>query len=215
MRIVILGAGGHARSVIEALRTGHPELEPVACTDPDPGRAGTALDGIPVVGDDDHLAQLLVEGVEGAVLGVGGAGSNDPRRLIYERARAMGFQLPPIAHADATVAATARVGFGTQILAGAIVGAGARIGENVIVNSGAIVEHDCLIGDHVHLATGSALAGAVRVEPGAHVGLAASVLQSVTVGAWSVVGAGAVVIRDVAPREVVVGCPASTLKPSG
>src|SRR5205823_6732011 len=33
MRVVVVGAGGHARSVIEALRTAG-ELEPVGCTDP-------------------------------------------------------------------------------------------------------------------------------------------------------------------------------------
>jgi len=215
MRVVIAGAGGHARSVIEAVRNGRVELEPVACTDPDPARAGSVLDGVPVVGGDDELARLLADGVEGACLGIGGVADNGPRARLYERLRGLGFALPTVVHASAVVASTARIGAATQVLAGAIVGPGAQIGENVIVNTGAIVEHDCQIADHVHLATRSALGGGVRIGAGAHVGIGACVLQGLEIGPEAVVGGGAVVIRWVAPGTVVVGCPAATLARAG
>jgi UDP-perosamine 4-acetyltransferase len=211
MRVVIVGAGGHARSVIEALRTGSDELEPVACTDPDPARIGTAVDGVPVIGDDQQLAALRSEGVDGACLGLGGVGDNEPRRRLFEHVRSLGFTLPPVLHGTSEVAASARLGPGTQVLAGAIVGAGVRAGANVIVNTGAILDHDCRIGDHVHVATGCALGGGVDVGTGAHVGIGACVLQAVAVGDRAVVGAGAVVIRDVPAGVVVVGCPAVAL----
>jgi sugar O-acyltransferase (sialic acid O-acetyltransferase NeuD family) len=209
MRVVIVGAGGHARSVIEALRSSS-ELEPVACTDPDPSRAGDQHDGVPVVGTDGELERLRAEGVTGACLGVGGTGDNAPRARLYEHLRALGFELPPVIHTSAVVASSARIGPATQVLAGAIVGPGAILGDDVIVNSGAIVEHDCRIGDHVHLATGCALGGTVEVAHSAHVGIGACVLQDLTIGARSIVGAGAVVIRDVPAGNVAVGSPAST-----
>lgn len=215
MRVVIAGAGGHARSVIEAIRHGRDELEPVACTDPDPARAGSMLDGVPVVGGDDELGRLLDDGVEGACLGIGGVGDNGPRARLYERLRALGYALPPVVHASAVVASTAHIGAATQVLAGAIVGAGAQIGENVIVNTGAIVEHDCQIADHVHLATRCALGGGVRVGAGAHVGIGACVLQGRVIGPEAVVGGGAVVIGSVAAGTVVVGCPAAALAREG
>jgi UDP-perosamine 4-acetyltransferase len=211
MKVVVVGAGGHARSVIEALRAGSGGLEPVACTDPDQARIGTTLDGVPIIGDDGRLPGLLADGVAGACLGVGGVGSNEPRRRLYELVSSLGFALPPVIHSGALIAAVCEIGAGTQVLAGAIVGAGAVIGANVIVNSGAIVEHDCSIGDHVHLATGCALAGQVAVRTAAHVGIGACVLEGRTVGESAVVGAGAVVVGDVAPGDVVVGCPAATL----
>lgn len=215
MRVVIAGAGGHARSVIEALRSGREELEPVACTDPDPARWDTALDGIPVIGDDEHLGRLLLEGVEGACVGLGATGDNARRARLHARLGALGFALPPIVHASAQVSRNARLGGGTQVLAGAIVGPGSTLGENVIVNSGAIVEHDCRIEDHVHLATGCALGGGVDVEVAAHVGIGACVLQGLKIGRRSIVGAGAVVIRDVPADVVAVGCPASALTRRG
>src|SRR5947209_19608645 len=170
MRVVIVGAGGHARSVIEALRSLPGELEPVACTDPDPARADTAVDGVPVLGDDSRLEQLLADGVRAACLGVGGIGDNRPRARVYARLTELGFELPPVVHARATVAASALLGPGCQVMAGAIVAAGAVLGEDVIVNSAAVVEHDCNVEDHVHLATACALGGAVQVASRAHVG---------------------------------------------
>ncbi len=210
MKVLVAGAGGHARSVIEALRSRPGGLEPVACTDPDPAWTGGELDGIPVVGDDSELERLLAEGVRGACLGVGGTGDNSPRARLFARLRTLGFDLPPVVHATAIVASSARLGAGTQVLAGAIVGAGAVVGENVIVNSAAVVEHDCLIGDHVHLATACALGGTVEVQDGAHVGIRACIIQGLCIGSRALVGAGAVVIRDVEPGALVVGCPAST-----
>lgn len=212
--VVVVGAGGHGRSVIDALRASRGDLEPRACTDPDPARAGADVDGVPVVGDDDRLPGLLADGIEAACLGVGGISDNRPRARLYEHVRALGFQLPSVVHGRGYVAASARIGSATVVLAGAIVGAGAVVGENVIVNSGAIAEHDCEIGDHVHLASGCTLGGGALVEPYAHVGLGARVLQGRRIGAGAIVGAGAVVVRDVPPGQIVVGCPAAT-RPTG
>jgi sugar O-acyltransferase (sialic acid O-acetyltransferase NeuD family) len=209
MKVVVVGAGGHARSLIEALRSGGGELEPVACTDPDQSRHGTTLDGVLVIGDDRELPRLLADGVRGACVGVGGTRDNGPREQLYDELRARGFQLPAVVHSSAVVAVSASLGGGAQVLAGAIVGAGAVVGENVIVNSGAIVEHDCWIDDHVHLATGCALGGGVSVRRAAHVGIAACVLQGLTVGERAVIGGGAVVIDDVPAGHLAVGCPAS------
>jgi sugar O-acyltransferase (sialic acid O-acetyltransferase NeuD family) len=209
MRVVIVGAGGHARSVIEALRSRACGLEIVACTDPNRDLVGQLVDGVPVVGDDEHLPQLLAEGVTGACLGVGGVGDNGPRARVFGRLRELGFELPQVVHATAIVAASARLGAGTQVLAGAIVGAAATVGEDVIVNSAAVVEHDCRIADHAHLATASALGGGTIVGEGAHVGIGACVLQGISIGERALIGAGAVVIRPVGADMLAVGCPAS------
>lgn len=213
--VVVVGAGGHGRSVIDALRTSHDEFEPRACTDPDPALAGTELDGVAVIGADDRLADLLARGIGAACLGVGGVGDNGPRTRLFEHVRALGFELPSVVHGRGYVAGSARLGPGTVVLAGAVIGAGAVLGENVIVNTGAIAEHDCEIGDHAHLASGCTLGGGVVVESGAHVGLGARVLQGRRIGAEAIVGAGAVVVRDVAPGQIVVGCPATARAPGG
>jgi UDP-perosamine 4-acetyltransferase len=210
MRTVIVGAGGHARSVIAAVRASGQALEPVACTDPDTGLHGGWVDGVPVLGDDGLLAGML-DGATAACLGRGGVGDNRPRAELYEHVAELGFELPSVVHIRAHVAPSATLGKGSVVLAGALVGPGAAIGENVIVGTGAIVEHDCHVGDHAHLASGCVLGGTTHIAVGAHVGLGAVVLQGRSVGPHTLVGAGAVVVHDVAGGETVVGCPARAL----
>ena len=214
MKVVVVGAGGHARSVLDAISASG-EHEAVACTDPRPELRGTLLDGVPVAGDDGELAALLTSGVEGGCLGIGGTGDNSLRARLFAQLVELGFALPCIVHPRAWVASHARLGPGTVIIAGACVGPGAAVGADVIVNSGAVVEHDCRIADHVHVASGAVLSGGVTVEEAAHVGAGAVVLQGVRIGPRAVVGAGAVVIRDVRAGTVVIGCPAAERRVEG
>jgi UDP-perosamine 4-acetyltransferase len=215
MRTVIVGAGGHARSVIAALRSAGGRFEPVACTDPDPARHGGAVEGVPVLGDDRLLASLHADGVGAACLGLGGVGNNRPRAELHTRVSELGFELPPVVHNHAHVATSATVGAASVVLAGALVCPGVSIGKDVIVGSGAILEHDSTIGDHAHLASGCVLGGCACVATGAHVGLGAVVLQGRCVGSYALVGAGAVVVHEVTCGETVVGCPAAALTQAG
>jgi sugar O-acyltransferase (sialic acid O-acetyltransferase NeuD family) len=208
-RMVVVGAGGHARCILEALGASCGAPTAVACTDPDPARRGTTLCGVPIVGDDELLPGLLDEGVLAACVGVGGVGDNKPRAELHAHLVKLGFVLPPVIHDAARVAVDAAIGPGSVVLAGAVVCTGAVVGAGVIVGAGAVVEHDCSIGDHAHLASGCVLGGAVTVGAGALIGLGATVLQRRRVGEWAMVGAGAVVIRDVPAGETVVGSPAT------
>jgi UDP-perosamine 4-acetyltransferase len=202
--IVVLGAGGHARVVIEALRAGG-HFTPVGVLDP---TASGDVDGVPVLGGDEILPQLLSEGVDSAAVGVGSVGEPAVRRRLHEAAASLGLEMPPIVHPRATVAATARLAAGCMVAAGAVVGPGVRLGEGALVNSNAVVDHDCVVGAFAHIAPGAALSGGVVVGEGAHVGTGAAVVQGVTIGDGGVVGAGAAVIADVPAGATAVGVPA-------
>src|SRR3954447_11216922 len=121
MKAVVIGGGGHARSVIDALRASG-VAEPVACTDPRAELEGTTLDGVPIVGADDQLGELKAGGARAAYIGIGGNADNSLRRAAFERARELGFALPALVHPAAVVAATASLGAGSVVLATAVVG---------------------------------------------------------------------------------------------
>ncbi len=202
--IVGLGAGTHAKSMLEAIRSAG-VYEVVALVDDDPVLSGSELLGVPIGGSlDGHQARH-------AFLGVGGIGDTGPRRRAAERLLAAGFELPPILHACAAVSPWATLGRGAQVLATAVVNADARLGEGELVNTAAVVEHDCVIGDYAHLAPGATLGGAAAVGAGAHVGMGAVVIEGVTVAEGAFVAAGAVVVADVAAGTRVGGVPARPL----
>jgi sugar O-acyltransferase (sialic acid O-acetyltransferase NeuD family) len=202
--IVGLGAGTHAKSVLEAIRSAG-RFEVVALVDDDPALAGRELLGVPITGS------LIGHDAAHAFLGVGGIGDTGPRRRAAERLLAAGFELPPILHATAAVSPWATLGRGAQVLATAVVNAEATLGDGVLVNTAAVVEHDCVIGDFAHVAPAATLGGGAAVDAGAHVGMGAVVIEGVTVGEGALVAAGAVVVADVPPGTRVAGIPARPL----
>lgn len=204
---VILGGGGHACVLIDSLRAGG-YVSPLAILDTDSSRSGKEVLGVPIIGNDDLLRELVEQGADCFVVGLGSTGDNRPRQRLFDLALSYELQPLTVKHPSAICSRWANIGQGAQMLPGCIVNAGATLGANVIINSGAIVEHDCVLGDHVHLATGARLASTVKVGNGAHIGAGATVKQRVAIGDWAIVGAGAVVVKDVAPNTTVVGVPA-------
>jgi UDP-perosamine 4-acetyltransferase len=210
-RVIGLGAGGHAKVVMDILRhDGRYEI--VGLLDPRPELRDSSVLGVAVLGGDDLVPQLTADGVTHAFIGLGSSGDTAPRRRLYEFARESALDVVQAIHPAAVVAESAQLGPGATVMAGAIVNADAVLGQNVVVNTGAIVEHDCVVGDHVHVATGARLGGDVEIGAGTHVGLGASVNQSVRIGAGSIVGAGAVVVDNVEDGVVVAGVPARVLR---
>lgn len=206
--VVGVGAGGHARVMLEILLgTG---VIVIGLLDHDPALAGTSVLGIPVLGDDDLLPKLRDRSSR-AFVGVGGVRDNGPRRRLYDLVRSVGYEVVRTVHPSAVISPSAELGEGATILANAVVSTGSRLGDDVLVNTGAVVDHDCIIADHVHIATGAQLAGGVVVGAEAHIGLGAVVREGVRIGRRVVVGAGAVVVTDVPDGTTVVGMPARPL----
>lgn len=211
VRCVILGGGGHAGVVVDALVLSQ-LAEPYAVLDANPAHWGRDLLGVPIRGGDEKLAELIGEGVTCFLVGMGGTGDNRPRARLFEIGCSAGLRPLVLCHPSSVCAASTELAEGTVVLAGAIVNAGVRVGRNVIINTGAIIEHHCVIEDHVHIATGARIAGTVHIKSGGHIGIGATVREGLTVGERAIVGAGAVVVKDVDPWTVVVGVPARPLE---
>ncbi len=209
-KVIGFGAGGHAKVVIEILRA-MGGFDVVGLVDVNDRLRGTTVLGVPVLGGEDLVPSLAVDGIRHAFIGVGGNSSTLRRRLVFDRIEIQHLQLVTAIHPSAIISPSAVIGAGATIMAGAIVNAEATVGPNAIINTGAIVEHDDSIGAHAHISTGVRLAGGVRIGEGAHIGVGASVRQNISIGCHALVGAGAVVIDDVSDDTVVIGVPARVL----
>ena len=210
-RYVMLGGGSHARVILDAILAGGCDA-PCAILDEDESLHGTCIRGVPVVGDDSQLSQLIDQGVTDFVVGVGSTGNANVRRRIFEAALEQNLQPRTVIHPTAAISPTASIGEGSLILANAVVNPGAILADNVVVNSGAVVEHDCRLAAHAHIAPGATLAGDVCVGEAAHIGVGATILQQLSIGARSIIGAGSVVLNNVPDDVVVIGVPARVLR---
>jgi sugar O-acyltransferase (sialic acid O-acetyltransferase NeuD family) len=211
--IVLVGGGGHARVVLDAVRS-RGEHDVVGIVDSQE-MVGTDVDGVSVRWTDADLPRLRAEGINGCVIAIGSVG--DPAARIHTAvlAREAGLPLVTVTHAAAVVSPSAVLGAGTFVAAGAIVGPGADTGTCVIVNSGAVVDHDCRLGAFVHVAPGAVLSGEVTVGERSHIGTGATVKQGVTIGADTVVGVGSVVVDDLPVGVVAYGQPCRPVRASG
>ena len=208
--IVMIGGGGHCKSVIDAaLRS--KKFEKIFITDVNLN-PGDKLLGCEVVGGDDKLPGLLADGVKNAFITVGFVKPSGLRSKLFFMAKDMGFSFPNIIDPSAVVSEYATLGSGTFIGKNAVINAGAKVGDNCIINTGAIVDHDSVVGDFAHVAVGTMVCGEARIGANTLVGAGATVLQCVKVGNDAIIGAGSVVLKDVGASCTAVGAPARILR---
>jgi sugar O-acyltransferase (sialic acid O-acetyltransferase NeuD family) len=203
--VVLIGAGGHAKVLLDLLRACGRAVAGVC--DPDlHARGETEWRGLRVLGDDGALDHFRAERTA-LVNGVGQRVGHDLRRHVYERLRRAGFHFPVLVHPAAWVSPTARLAEGVQVMAGAIVQSDVAVGENTIVNTRASIDHDCDVGRHAHISPAATLCGSVCVEEGAFIGAGSTVIQGLRVGAGAVLGAGTTLTRNLAAGAIRTGAP--------
>jgi sugar O-acyltransferase (sialic acid O-acetyltransferase NeuD family) len=210
-KVVIIGAGGHAREVLDILlicQASGQEIELLGFVDENPDNRGQTLDGFPVLGNFRWF-----EGVDRSEIEVICAvGMPLVCHKLARQAQALGLRFASAISPRACISPNTRIGQGVMIFPHAIVSTGAVIGDHVILNVAVTVSHDTVVGDFCNINPGVHLAGNVTVGEGCYVGMGTSIIQGVTIGPWSIVGAGAVVVRDVPANVTAVGVPARVIK---
>jgi sugar O-acyltransferase (sialic acid O-acetyltransferase NeuD family) len=210
--VVLLGAGGLAREVVEAIRS-FPDRTGITAfgyLDDDTGKHGHLVGGLPVLGPTAAVNGLAQDVRFIAAV----ASSADPGRRIrlVQRLGLPEHRYGRIVHPDASLAPSTTLGVGVIVLACVVATCDVTIGAHVAVMPGCVLTHDVELGDGCTLASGVHLAGGVVIGRGAYLGSGATVREGLRVGAGAVVGMGAVVTRDVPVGEVWVGNPARKLR---
>ena len=153
-RLLVVGAGGHGRSVAEAvLMLGDFDL--VGFLDDGAFASGGDVWGLPVLGPANAFADYAAL-VSHAVVAIG---NNALRQKMCAQLQAAGFALARVVHPRAIVSPRAQLAEGVAVMAGAIVGTEAVLGQGVIVNCGAVVDHHAQVHDFGHLGVNACMAG--------------------------------------------------------
>jgi len=200
VRLLVVGAGGHAKVVIDAAEAAGHTIA---------GVVGTSSDAPEILG---HPVVRSAEGVtaDGFMIAIG---DNATRARYFAEYAAAGLAPAIVVHPSVIVGTDVELGGGTFVAAGVIINTGARVGADTILNTGCTVDHDCVIGEHSHIGPQAALCGGVTLGEGVLLGVGSCASPSSSVGAWSVVGAGAAIVGELPGRAVCVGVPARVVRP--
>ena len=200
--ILIYGAGGHAKSVMEIII--HQDRYIIAgILDDNPALIGSKVLNAPVIGTRSILPKLIEKGISEVVNCVGGILDISVRVRIFDLLKDAGYSFPAIIHSRACIEESAKVREGVQVFANAYVGAEAVLEEKCIVNTNAVVSHDCIIGAYTHIAPGALLAGHVHVGEQTLVGMGVTTAIGVKIGSRVRIGNGAIILADVPDKMVI------------
>jgi sugar O-acyltransferase (sialic acid O-acetyltransferase NeuD family) len=188
--VILIGAGGHAKVILDVLMTSGQDVIGVV----DPGlvsQGETAWRGIPVLGDDAALAAYPA-GTVALANGIGSVPGNTRRAEIYHHFRHLGYTFATLVHPSVVLATGVELQQGVQIMAGCILQPDVTVGENTLINTACRIDHDCIIGPDCHLAPGVVFSGAVTVGKNCHIGTGAIAVLGTSIGDNAVLGAGTV-----------------------
>ena len=207
-KLVVFGAGGHAKVVIDIIEQ-QGDYDIAGLLDDDPRLQGKRVFGYAVLGARAQSRALQAKQLRHVIVAIG---DNASRADVAAYLGLQGWRFVSAVHPRASIARGVKIGPGSVVMAGCVLNADAHLGRHVIVNTAATVDHDCRIGDGAHIAPGCHLCGDVSVGAGSLLGAGCIVTPGVKLGREVVVGAGSTVIRDVAESKTVSGSPAKPLK---
>ena len=201
--LVLIGGGGHCKSVIEAAESAGYQILGVLDM---PEEVGKAVLSTKVIGTDDDIP-AYVDKAE-FVITVGFIKNPAIRIKLYNKVKEAGGKFATIVASTAHVSKYATIGEGTVVMHQAFVNAGANVGNNVILNTFTNIEHDSVIGNQCHISTGTMVNGDCKVGDNCFIGSQSVLANGITVGDDIVVGAGSLVRKSIKEKGIYSGNPA-------
>ena len=200
-KLILIGAGGYAKSVIDSLDLDKYEIVGFI----DDIKKGEHLeykilgDSLDIFYSQDYCFFVCI-------------GDNKKRTIWYNKIVEKGLEIITIIDKSAIVSKNIRIGKGIFIGKLAIVNSDVTLGNNIIINTKALLEHGTSVGDNSNVSTNSAVNGDTKIGKGCFIGSSSVLNGQLTIGDGAVIGSGTVVIKDVKENTTVVGVPGRVIK---
>jgi sugar O-acyltransferase (sialic acid O-acetyltransferase NeuD family) len=210
-KVVIVGAGGFAREVLDvfdACNAAGQDYDVLGyIVEPQYGTPGTIVNDRPILGDFDWFDKYADQ-----VQAVCAVGDPALRLRLVRQANKQGVRFCSVIHPTTVLTRWVTMGEDVVIAAGCILTNQIHIGNHVHVNLDCTIGHDAVLDDFVTLAPGVHVSGKVIVSAGCYVGTGANIIEKIHIGEWSIIGAGSTIVKDGPPNTTVVGVPGRVVK---
>lgn len=199
-KIGILGAGGHTRTLINALSLLGYSVEGIYDANYNSSEK-EIIEGIELKGNFDQVPEKDL-----VVISKGNCSEREELYKAFEKK----VLSKNIVHPSALVE-TRKIGIANQILAMSFISNTSKIGNNNIIYSNTSIEHEAILGDHNVITMNVAICGRVKIGNRVFIGAGASILPGTSICDNVIIGAGAVVTKDITESGTYVGVPAKKI----
>ncbi|ALF28496.1 hypothetical protein RN88_08445 [Streptococcus intermedius] len=134
-------------------------------------------------------------------------GNNKLRETLTEELLQHNAKLVKLTHPSAIISPNVSIGDGTVIMPACVINAGSIIKQGCIINSGVIIEHDSYIDEFVHLSPSVILSGTCKVGKSTWLGTGTLVKNNITIVGNVMCGVGSVVIKNIEKSGIYYGVP--------
>lgn len=200
--MVLLGAGRHAKEVIEALLLLGWRSQDLLCFADFSDKKSVCGIRITTSKDDatKHNEFIIA------------TGSSSTREVLFEQGISWRLIPTSIIASTASVSNQSLLEPGLNIMEFVYVGPNATINTGALLNTASSIHHDVSIGEFCEIAPGVRVLGGAVIGRKSLIGANAVILPDIKVGEGCIIGAGAVVTTDIPPYSAAVGVPAKIIK---
>jgi sugar O-acyltransferase (sialic acid O-acetyltransferase NeuD family) len=203
MDIAIIGGGGHALVIIDAIteinKYDKNKYNIVGIYDDN--LRGYILD-IKVLGQTDNMNNKYKY-----IIGIGDI---KIRNNIFEKNKNL--QWVTIIHPKSIISDICHIGKGTFIGAGAIIQIKSKIGKHCIINTNCNIDHESSIGNFCNISPSVSICGKVTLENNIFVGANTCIIENISVKSFCTIGANSLVLKNINEPGVYVGNPIKKIK---
>lgn len=201
--MVILGAGGFAKELIDVLITDYKYTNENLFFFDEINKTRKSLSGFKILHSTKEVEKVFKEVSNEFCLGVG---SPKARYDLCNRFEHLGGKPATIISLSShTGRLSVKIGEGSVIMGNCTISNGAVIGKGSLINVGVIVAHDATIGKYVEISPVVTISGNCKIGNYVTIGTGAVILPKVKIGDNSFIAAGSVVANDIPANSMVVG----------
>jgi len=205
--VLIIGAKGHAREILDILEKQNKAEEIYFYDDISIDIPYFLFNKYPIIRNSEDINNIKDKEF---LLGIG---NPHLRKIMAEKFKSLGWKLVSVI-SDSSIISNNEVilGDGLNIMNNVFISCEVRIGEGALINQRASIHHNSVIGNYCEISPGACITGNVQIGNFTSIGAGAIIIPRVIIGDNCVIGAGSVVTKNIPDNSVAVGVPAKVIK---
>ena len=135
--------------------------------------------GLPFLGDEELIPKLILNGIDGFIVGVGDV---NLKEQIYYKFKRKGLKPISAISKFANISPGAIIGEGVNIGNSCIISNDVRIGNNTFIGTNAVIELGVEISNNCKIASGVFIGADSKVEKNVNIGVSSTILTNCKIG---------------------------------